>query len=604
MTMSDKRRQTLIKRGFCAVAAACLFALIQGCATQPTRTQSSTDYASSESGSADSGLAESGSADQMSSEHGPGAKGAPGHHKINPYFHTVTSTTEGSVTIEGNTIHYHAVAGLLIVHPKGWNDAAGKESSDNSGGDGDDPPMGSPHEHHAQKTTPEASMFYVAYFKDGESPGDRPVTFLYNGGPGSSTVWLHMGAFGPRRVVTADHTHTPPAPYQLVNNDYSLLDASDLVFVDAPGTGFSRVTPGAEKAFYGADQDVHAFSEFIMQFLSKYGRWNSPKYLFGESYGTPRSANLINVLETEDDTDFNGVILLSQILNYDGSPDIVRVNPGVDLAYELALPTYAATAWYHHKLPGASRSLDSLLTEVEQFAMGDYATALRAGSTLSSDQRDAIAAKLHDYTGLPVSYIKKANLRIDGGQFEHSLQGDADLTTGRLDSRFSGPSLDPLSERAEYDPQAASIASAYVAAFNSYVRKDLHYGMKMSYKPEIPLYRAWNFQHQPPGSDTPLPQALNVMPDLANAMKYDPGLKVMLNGGYFDLATPFYQGMYEMAHLPMPKKLQANISYHYYESGHMVYAHAPSLKELHDNVAAFIASTEHQQSNQQQDDQQ
>jgi carboxypeptidase C (cathepsin A) len=570
--MSDQMRKTLLSKGVSVVAAASLFALVQGCATQPS--QPSQDQPSADYAQADSSGADAGPGEHASGEHGPGAKGD--HHKRNPYFRTVTSTTEGSVNVEGHAIHYHAVAGMLIVHPKGWDDAAAKPKK------GEEPPK--------------ASMFYVAYFKDGESPSDRPVTFLYNGGPGSSTVWLHMGAFGPQRVITEDHTHTPPAPYQLVNNDYSLLDASDLVFVDAPGTGFSRVKgKDAAKAFFGADQDVHAFSEFIMQFLSKYGRWNSPKYLFGESYGTPRSANLINVLETEDNTDFNGVILLSQILNYDDSPDIVRVNPSVDLAYELALPTYAATAWYHHKLPNASQPLDSLLPEVEQFAMGDYAAALRAGSTLSADQRDAIAGKLHDYTGLPVAYIKKANLRIDGGQFEHALQGDADLTTGRLDSRFSGPSLDPLSERSEYDPQAASIASAYVSAFNNYVRKSLHYGMEMTYKPEIPLFKTWDYQHQPPGQPVPLPQALNVMPDLANAMKYDPNLKICLNGGYFDVATPFYQGMYEMAHLPMPKKLQANIEYHYYASGHMVYAHAPSLKELHDNVAAFIANTEHQQ---------
>jgi carboxypeptidase C (cathepsin A) len=569
--MSDKMRATLVTRGISTAAAACLFAVVQGCAIQPTQTQTSPGYASSDSGSSDPAAAD------------PKPAGQP----HNPYFRTATSTTAGSVTVEGNTIHYHAVAGLLIVHPKDWNDAADK-------GGGDDPPMGRPHGHHAHKRPPEASMFYVAYFKDGERPSDRPITFLYNGGPGSSTMWLHMGAFGPRRVVAADHTHTAPAPYQVVNNDYSLLDASDLVFIDAPGTGFSRVAPSAEKEFYGADQDVHAFSEFIMQFLSKYSRWNSPKYLYGESYGTPRSANLINVLETQDDTDFNGVILLSQILNYDDSPDIVHGNPGVDLAYELALPSYAATAWYHHKLPGNGEPLQQLLGEVEQFAMGDYASALRAGSTLSDDQRDAIAAKLHDYTGLPVSYLEKANLRITGGEFEHSVQADADLTTGRLDSRFSGPSLDPLSEDSDYDPQAASIASAYVSAFNGYVRSDLHYGAKMRYRPSTPLFRTWNYQHQPPGFDTPQSQALNVMPDLANAMKFDPDLKVMVNGGYFDLATPFYQGMYEMAHLPMPRKLQANIEYHYYESGHMVYAHLPALKELHDNVAAFIANTEHQ----------
>jgi carboxypeptidase C (cathepsin A) len=488
----------------------------------------------------------------------------------NPYFSTATSTSAGSVSVEGHTIGYHAVAGLLIVHPKGWNDAAGTRSK-----------------------AAESSMFYVAYFKDGESPADRPITFLYNGGPGSSSVWLHMGAFGPRRVVTADHTHTPPAPYQLVNNDYSLLDASDLVFVDAPGTGFSRVTAGAEKDFFGADEDVHAYSEFIMKFLSKYGRWNSPKYLFGESYGTPRSASLINVLETEDDTDFNGVILLSLVLDYNDSPNFVRLNPGVDQAYELSLPSYAATAWYHHKLPKSGQPLQSLLTEVEQFAMGDYARALREGSDLAPEQRAAIAGKLHDYTGLPVGYLEKGNLRIDGGEFEASLQSDAGLTTGRLDSRFSGPSLDPLSQRAQYDPQSAAIGSAYVAQFNDYVREDLHYGMGMRYRPEVSLVRKWDYWHQPPGSPIPLPQALNVMPDLANAMKHDPDLKVMVNGGYFDLATPFFQGMYEMTHLPMPRKLQTNIEYHYYESGHMVYAHIPALKQLHDNVAAFIANTEH-----------
>ncbi|HEX5461123.1 MAG TPA: hypothetical protein VFX20_14255 [Steroidobacteraceae bacterium] len=587
--MSDSARTRQVMKGFSAVAAASLFALAQGCATQPGQSgQSSADYMQAGSQAADSAAM-----DGMQDEHDSGGKKAWHHQRrANPYFRTTTSTSEGSVSVEGNTVHYHAVAGMLIVHPASWNDAAGKS-------DHGDASHGKSPGHGAQKQSPEASMFYVAYFKDGESPGSRPITFLYNGGPGSATMWLHMGAFGPRRIVTEDHAHSPPAPYQLVNNDFSLLDASDLVFIDAPGTGFSRVTPGAEKDFLGADQDVHAFSEFIMQFLSKYGRWNSPKYLFGESYGTPRSANLINVLETKDSTDFNGVILLSQILNYDNSPGRPRNNPGIDIGYELALPTYAATAWYHHKLPNAGQSLESLLTEVEHFAITDYARALRAGSELSADQRDAIAAKLHNYTGLPVAYIKKADLRIDGGQFEQSLQGDAGLTTGRLDTRFSGPTLDPLSERADYDPQSAAIGSAYVSAFNDYVRKDLHYGMGMSYKPSGSFYRTWNFRHQPPGAPFPLPQALNVMPDLANAMKYNPNLKICLNGGYFDLATPFYEGMYEMAHLPMPKKLQANIEYHYYESGHMVYAHIPALKELHDNVAAFIANTEHQHVGQQ-----
>jgi len=258
------------------------------------------------------------------------------------------------------------------------------------------------------------------------------------------------------------------------------------------------------------------------------------------------------------------------------------------------LPSYAATAWYHHKLPDSTQPLQPLLEKVERFAMTDYAQALRQGSLLSATDRQAIAQKLHEYTGLSVSYLLKADLRVDGGEFEHQLLSDTDTTTGRLDSRFAGPSLDPLSQRAEYDPQSAAIGSAYVSAFNAYVRQDLHYGMTLHYRPEIPLFRSWNFRNRIPGVPFTLPRALNVMPNLANAMKYDPQLKVMLNGGYFDLATPFYQGMYEMSHLPMPRKLQANISYHYYQSGHMVYAHVPTLKRLHDNVAAFIAATDRQ----------
>jgi carboxypeptidase C (cathepsin A) len=404
-----------------------------------------------------------------------------------------------------------------------------------------------------------------------------------------------MGAFGPRRIVTSTDAHTPAAPYSLVNNGSSLLDATDLVFIDAPGTGFSRVAgKDKEKTFFGVDQDAYAFAEFISQFLSKYGRWNSPKYLFGESYGTSRSAVLVNQLQADRSIDFNGVILLSQILNFDLSPDRPTGNPGVDLPYQTVLPTYAATAWYHHKLPGEHKDLEALLAEVENFAMGDYARALAAGSELSVAERGAVADKLHQYTGLPVEYIIKADLRIDGGEFRQNLRGDDGMTTGRLDSRFSGPDIDPLSQRADYDPQAAALSSAYVSAFNDYVRKDLHYGEGKRFKPSIQTFRTWNFQHQLPGQ-TQQPassrQGSNVMPDLANAMKVNPNLKIQLNAGYFDLATPFYQGVYEMHHLPIPADLQRNIEYKFYDSGHMVYAKDSSLKLLHDNVADFIRRT-------------
>ncbi len=491
------------------------------------------------------------------------------------HFKPEQQTSKGSVTVRGNIINYDAFAGTLVVHPKGWDDVPQNTEPEN------------------KNKTPEASMFYVAYFKSDNKGEPRPLTFLYNGGPGSSTVWLHMGAFGPKRVVTADDTHTPAAPYSVVNNDHSLLDVSDLVFVDAPGTGFSRISgKNREKAFYGVDQDAWAFSDFIIQFLSKYARWNSPKYLFGESYGTTRSAVLTRVLETERSVDFNGVILLSQILNFSLDADSPEVNPGVDLAYQLNLPTYAATAWYHHKLPEAHSDLASLLTEVEHFSMNDYALALEAGSSLPEDQRHAIAQKLHQYTGLPTAYIEKADLRINGGEFEKNLQDENNLTTGRLDTRFSGPTFDPLSKQAQYDPQEAAISSAYVSAFNDYVRKELKFGENKEYKPEVELFMSWDFQHKLPGVPFAFPGATNVMLDLAIAIKYNPQLKILLNAGYFDLATPFYEGVYEMEHLPIEARLHKNIEFQFYESGHMVYAHEPSLKAIHDNVAAFIRSSD------------
>ena len=501
-------------------------------------------------------------------------------------FSPESAESQGAVSVEGRAVAYRAVAGTLIVHPKGWDDAAAREH-DEEGADAKT--LG-------DKSNPqaEASMFYVAYFAKGAPSADRPITFFYNGGPGSSSVWLHMGAFGPRRVVTRDDTHTPAAPYRLVDNAYSLLDVSDLVFIDAPGTGFSRIAgKDKEKSFYGVDADAYAFTQFITGFLSKYDRWNSPKYLFGESYGTPRSAVVANNLETGHDVDLNGVILLSQILNFDLSADAPQFNPGTDQAYVVALPTYAATAWYHNRLAGGRPAdLKAFLAQAQQFATGDYATALQAGSELTPARRRAVAERYAQFTGLPADYVERADLRVTGGMFEKELQAPAGLTTGRLDTRFSGPSIDVLSKEADYDPQSAAISSAYVASFNDYARKALHFGFGRTYKPETDVGKDWNMSHQPPGAPYPLQGLTNVMPDLAMAMKYNPDLKVMVNGGYYDLATPYYEGWYEMHHMPLAPAQQANIEYKYYESGHMVYAHEPALKELHDNVADFIRRTD------------
>src|SRR5450631_2433661 len=430
---------------------------------------------------------------QNSPDKKPDDSDKPDGGKFEPFKPESTVST-GTVTIGGQAISYQAIAGTFIVHPKDWDDVPRDPKTDKGSS------MAAEEGAEAKNPAAEASMFYVAYFKAGGGP--RPVTFLYNGGPGSSTMWLHMGAFGPRRIVTATDVHTPAAPYSLISNGSSLLDATDLVFIDAPGTGFSR-TAGKDKeqAFFGVDQDAYAFAEFISQFLTKYGRWNSPKYLFGESYGTPRSAVLINQLESDRAIDFNGVVLLSQILNFDLSPDRPTGNPGIDLPYQTVLPTYAATAWYHKKLPGDHQDLESLLAEVEQFAMGDYGRALAAGSDLSAADKRAMAEKLHQYTGLSIDYILKADLRIDGGEFRQNLQDDVGLTTGRLDTRFSGPDIDPLSQRADYDPQSTALGSAYVSAFNEYVRKDLRYGDGRDFKHSISAGRNWSFVHQQPGQN-------------------------------------------------------------------------------------------------------
>jgi carboxypeptidase C (cathepsin A) len=517
----------------------------------------------------------------------PDAK-AEGDAPLPHHFAPEEKITTGSVTVGKQRVDYRAIAGTLVVHPKGWDDVAARLDVDDKDRDKKDDGPGK-----GKLNSAEASMFYVAYFKQGAPTESRPVTFLYNGGPGSATVWLHMGAFGPKRVRTPGDQHLLAAPYSVVNNDQSLLDVSDLVFIDAPGAGFSRIAgPDKEKSFYGVDPDAWAFAEFITSFLGKYGRWNSPKYLFGESYGTTRSAVLINQLETLRSVDFNGVILLSQILNFHLSPDRAEGDPGFDLPYELALPTFAATAWYHKKLGAdAPADLKTLLAEVERFAMTDYALALQQGSTLSEADRTRIAEQLHRYTGLPVAYIRKANLRITGGDFRKALQDSADESTGRLDTRFAGPAMDPLEKNPDYDPFSAAVGSAYVSVLNDYVRKELKFGDDRAFIPSIPVFRTWSMEHQGPGSDVPSREGLNVMPDLASAMKRNPNLKVQLNAGYYDLATPFFQGIYEMQHLPMPDKLQSNIEYRFYESGHMVYAQEASLKAIHDNVADFIHRT-------------
>ncbi|MEJ0039591.1 MAG: peptidase S10 [Gammaproteobacteria bacterium] len=477
-------------------------------------------------------------------------------------------TSEGAVTVGGKRIDYRAVAGTLVVHPKGWDDAAS---------DGGNAPV--------------ASMFYAAYFKKGAPARERPITFIYNGGPGSSTMWLHMGSFGPKRVLIKVGEQTT-APYTVVENRSSLLDVTDVVFIDAPGTGFSRIS-GAdkEKAFFGLDADAHAFAEFITGFLSRHQRWGSPRFLFGESYGATRTAILVNLLINEYSVDVNGVVLLSQVLNNDLSAKVAQFNPGTDDGYIVSLPSYAATAWYYNKLPGTRpRELEPFLREVEQFATSEYAVALHAGAALDPTRREAMARKLSELTGLPAAYILKSNLRVGSGQFRKMLLDDQGLTLGMCDARFSAPSIDPLSKEADNSvlPDLAMTLSAYVSSVNDYVRTTLGYGGEKAYKPMIDD-SSWTYERpQPPGAPTKIIGIMNVMTDLATAMKSNPKLEVLVTAGYYDFCTTYYESAFEMRHLPLPDSLRKNIEYQFYPTGHWPYNTDETLRSMHDKVADFI----------------
>ncbi len=497
------------------------------------------------------------------------------------------STTQGSVEVSGQRIDYTAVAGIITVGASDAEDAQ-------LGPDGVPLPgtqLALAEPKNPAEAPPLAHMFYVAYFKTGANAEDRPVTFFYNGGPGSSTMWLHLGSLGPKYVETPGDTHLPGAPYKLVDNPYCLLDTSDEVFIDMPGTGFGRITgKDAGKAFWGLEQDAGAFARFISRFLTKYNRWNSPKFLFGESYGTTRSAVLADMLENQYNIDLNGVMLLGEIFNFTTFAGLDR--PGVDLPYELALPTYAATAWYHKKLNPQPPQLDPFIKQVEAFSLGEYMHALALGNAITDAEKQSVAEKINQYTGLPVDYILKANLRVDAGEFRKEFADQKDLTTGRYDTRFLGPTLDPLSEGGEYDPQSAAISSAYVAMINSYLRNTLKYGATETYLPGALFNGArWDWAEGPRGRGIGGASGVNVSSDLADAMKTNPHLKVMVNDGYYDLATPFFAAQYEEEHLPIPADLTKNIEYNWYESGHMAYVRDECRQQLHDRVAAFINST-------------
>ena len=431
---------------------------------------------------------------------------------------------------------------------------------------------------------PTASMFYVAYTAggDGRNSG-RPVTFFYNGGPGSSSMWLHMGSLAPMRVRTDSPASTANAPFQLVPNGDSLLDKSDLVFIDAIGAGFSRPLGDTKlQALWGTDPDIDAFARGIERWLTINDRWNAPKFLFGESYGTTRSAGLSYRL-AQDGAQLNGVVLLSSILNYG------RRSPGFDQEMINYLPTYAATAAYHHRLQAQPADVMTLVQQVRDWARGPYALALAQGQALPDDQRQAIATQMAAFIGLSPRFILDSDLRVEPSAFRKELLRDQRRTLGRYDARFTGIDVGAAGDSPEYDPSDTGITGAFVSSFHHYLTHDLHYDTDLTYRPTYYSQSLrWSFDHRAPGSRGGGPTNMaDVALDLSAAMRENPNLKVYSLNGIYDMATPFFGTEYDLAHMQIDRSLMPNLRFAYYPSGHMVYLNVDALRTMHADLARF-----------------
>ncbi len=497
------------------------------------------------------------------------------------------SVTSGSVSLAGgSSMTYTAVAGLLTVGSTDQQDAT-------LGLDGHVLPGRAPASRKPEDQPATARMFYTAYFAHPTKAEARPIMFFYDGGPGASSRALLLDSFGPVRVASRDLQHPVGGLYTTLNNSSSLLDVADLVFIDAPGTGFGSIEgPDAAASFYGIDQDAAAFTRFVQRFLTRYDRWNAPKYLFGHSYGTIRNAALAFQL-AQDDVDLNGIISVGQWLNNDDFLDSGRANPATDNPYFLALPSYAAIAWFHHTVPNRPAHLEPWLADVERYALGDYASALLAGSELTPAARQSVAARLEGYTGIPAATWLRANLRLSGSEFAKTLLAASGLTIGRLDARYTGPSTDLMASEAEYDPFASATSSALAAAMNSYARSTLKFGADLTYQADadVPDLK-WDTYHVTTGK--PWQGFFNVLPDLARTMTRNPAMHVLVMGGYFDLSTTFFASIYEMRHLALPPALEANIEYEFFPTGHEPYVNDDARHAMHDRIAQFIQSNSKQ----------
>jgi len=461
------------------------------------------------------------------------------------------SVTKHTATIQGKEIKYTATAGKLVM----------KNDEDKA----------------------KALMFFIAYTKNGvEDLSKRPITFAFNGGPGSSSVWLHLGVLGPKRIKLPDDASQLPPPYELVNNPLSLLDLTDLVFIDPVSTGYSRPAKDEEKGqFHGYDEDLRSVGQFIHDYLTKYGRWRSPKFLVGESYGGLRAAGLSGHLSDRYNMPLNGIVLISPALNF----QTLAFSPGNDLPYILFVPSYAATAWYHKALPGDLQqlSLDEVYKQAEEFAYNDYASALMQGHTLNKEERDAIAEKLARYTGLSKEYVEDSNLRINMQRFAKELLRDRGLTVGRFDSRYTGIDGDSAGEMPENDPSAAAIFGPFTATINDYLRNELKVEDGRVYEILTDNVHPWKYGQ----FSTRFPDASDT---LRQAMTAHPFLKLFVAAGHYDLATPPASVAYSVEHMRLPPELQKNVTSKLYEGGHMMYIYEPSMKRLRKDLEKFYES--------------
>jgi carboxypeptidase C (cathepsin A) len=427
-----------------------------------------------------------------------------------------------------------------------------------------------------------ANMFFVAYNRVGaEDRHNRPITFAYNGGPGSATIWLHMGVLGPKRVQMADEGFQPAPPFRLVPNEHSLLDVTDIVAIDAISAGFSRPLEGEDpKQFHGVEQDIEAFSEFIRSYITKFNRWSSPKYLLGESYGTVRSAGVSQQLQARHGIELNGVILVSSVIDF----MTIRGAVGNDMQLACFLPTYTATAWYHERLAADLQGdFDEALAEARAFAFGPYLLALTKGNRLTPDEVDALAEKVARYTGLSAEFVKQANLRVSPRRFRKELLRDRRLVLGRLDSRFTASDADAAGESQEFDPSNTALQGAYTALFNDYVRNELGWESDLQYFTSGKV-RPWDYGPYQA-------RYLNLVDSLRTAMARNPYLRVFVANGYYDMATPFAATEWTFDHLGYEPTYPQRVSMGYYEAGHMMYIHPEMLERFKNDVAQFILST-------------